>query len=232
MEKLLLLDSNSLLHRAYYALPGLTDSKGNPTGAIFGFVSMLARLIKEEKPTHIAAAFDLKAPTFRHNMYAGYKATRKPMPEELVKQVPVLKKLIGDLGIKIVELEGYEADDIIGTLAKRFSCPTDIVTGDRDSLQLIDDTTNVLFTKRGITDVVRYDKERLFEDGFETPFLVESHDVGDSGDYRLQGSSRRYVRQYPRDSGHRRKDRDGTSQNLRHNGKRPLSRRRNQRETR
>ena len=128
MEKLLLLDSNSLLHRAYYALPGLTDSKGNPTGAIFGFVSMLARLIKEEKPTHIAAAFDLKAPTFRHNMYAGYKATRKPMPEELVKQVPVLKKLIGDLGIKIVELEGYEADDIIGTLAKRFSCPTDIVT--------------------------------------------------------------------------------------------------------
>ena len=118
MEKLLLLDSNSLLHRAYYALPGLTDSKGNPTGAIFGFVSMLARLIKEEKPTHIAAAFDLKAPTFRHNMYSGYKATRKPMPEELVKQVPVLKKLIGDLGIKIVELEGYEADDIIGTLAK------------------------------------------------------------------------------------------------------------------
>lgn len=75
MEKLLLLDSNSLLHRAYYALPGLTDSKGNPTGAIFGFVSMLARLIKEEKPTHIAAAFDLKAPTFRHNMYA---ATRRP----------------------------------------------------------------------------------------------------------------------------------------------------------
>lgn len=184
MEKLLLLDSNSLLHRAYYALPGLTDSKGNPTGAIFGFVSMLARLIKEEKPTHIAAAFDLKAPTFRHNMYSGYKATRKPMPEELVKQVPVLKKLIGDLGIKIVELEGYEADDIIGTLAKRFSCPTDIVTGDRDSLQLIDDTTNVLFTKRGITDVVRYDKERLFEDGFETPSAIIDYKAlrGDASD--------------------------------------------------
>ena len=184
MEKLLLLDSNSLLHRAYYALPGLTDSKGNPTGAIFGFVSMLARLIKEEKPTHIAAAFDLKAPTFRHNMYSGYKATRKPMPEELVKQVPVLKKLIGDLGIKIVELEGYEADDIIGTLAKRFSCPTDIVTGDRDSLQLIDDTTNVLFTKRGITEVVRYDKERLFEDGFETPSAIIDYKAlrGDASD--------------------------------------------------
>lgn len=184
MEKLLLLDSNSLLHRAYYALPGLTDSKGNPTGAIFGFVSMLARLIKEEKPTHIAAAFDLKAPTFRHNMYAGYKATRKPMPEELVKQVPVLKKLIGDLGIKIVELEGYEADDIIGTLAKRFSCATDIVTGDRDSLQLIDDTTNVLFTKRGITEVVRYDKERLFEDGFETPSAIIDYKAlrGDASD--------------------------------------------------
>ena len=184
MEKLLLLDSNSLLHRAYYALPGLTDSKGNPTGAIFGFVSMLARLIKEEKPTHIAAAFDLKAPTFRHNMYAGYKATRKPMPEELVKQVPVLKKLIGDLGIKIVELEGYEADDIIGTLAKRFSCPTDIVTGDRDSLQLIDDTTNVLFTKRGITEVVRYDKKRLFEDGFETPSAIIDYKAlrGDASD--------------------------------------------------
>lgn len=184
MEKLLLLDSNSLLHRAYYALPGLTDSKGNPTGAVFGFVSMLARLIKEEKPTHIAAAFDLKAPTFRHNMYAGYKATRKPMPEELVKQVPVLKKLIGDLGIKIVELEGYEADDIIGTLAKKFKCPTDIVTGDRDSLQLIDDTTNVLFTKRGITDVLRYDEERLKEDGFKTPSAIIDYKAlrGDASD--------------------------------------------------
>lgn len=184
MEKLLLLDSNSLLHRAYYALPGLTDSKGNPTGAIFGFVSMLARLIKEEKPTHIAAAFDLKAPTFRHKMYDGYKATRKPMPDELVKQVPVLKKLIGDLGIKIVELEGYEADDIIGTLAKKFSCPTDIVTGDRDSLQLIDDTTNVLFTKRGITDVVRYDAKRLEEDGFATPSAIIDYKAlrGDTSD--------------------------------------------------
>lgn len=106
------------------------------------------------------------------------------MPEELVKQVPVLKKLIGDLGIKIVELEGYEADDIIGTLAKRFSCPTDIVTGDRDSLQLIDDTTNVLFTKRGITEVVRYDKERLFEDGFETPSAIIDYKAlrGDASD--------------------------------------------------
>ena len=106
------------------------------------------------------------------------------MPDELVKQVPVLKKLIGDLGIKIVELEGYEADDIIGTLAKRFSCPTDIVTGDRDSLQLIDDTSNVLFSKWGISVVGRYDKERLFEDGFETPSAIIDYKAlrGDASD--------------------------------------------------
>lgn len=175
MEKLLLLDSNSLLHRAYYALQSsnLTDSKGNPTGAVYGFVSMFARLVHEEKPTHVAATFDLKAPTFRHKMYEAYKGTRKPMPDDLAAQVPVLKKLVAELGVKIVELEGYEADDILGTLSDKFDVQTVIVTGDRDSLQLIDDNTVVLYTKRGITDVVRYDRERLKEEGFTPEKIID-----------------------------------------------------------
>ncbi|MDY4710124.1 MAG: 5'-3' exonuclease H3TH domain-containing protein, partial [Eubacteriales bacterium] len=175
MEKLLLLDSNSLLHRAYYALQSsnLTDSKGNPTGAVYGFVSMFARLVHEEKPSHVAAAFDLKAPTFRHKMYEAYKGTRKPMPDDLAAQVPVLKKLVAELGVKIVELEGYEADDILGTLSDKFDVQTVIVTGDRDSLQLIDDNTVVLYTKRGITDVVRYDRERLKEEGFTPEKIID-----------------------------------------------------------
>ena len=166
MEKIILLDSNSLIHRAYYALAnsGLKDANGQPTGAVFGFVSMLARLIKEEKPTHLAAAFDLRAPTFRHKMYSAYKGTRKPMPEDLASQMPMLKKLLVDLGVKILEMEGFEADDILGTIAKRFQLPTIIVTGDKDSFQLIDDSTKVCYTKRGITDIVMYDEEMLFDD--------------------------------------------------------------------
>lgn len=174
MNKIILLDSNSLLHRAYYALAAsnLTDSKGNPTGAVYGFVSMLAKLIHEEKPTHIVAAFDLKGPTFRHEMYAAYKGTRKPMPEDLVPQVDMLKNLLRAFGIKILELQGYEADDVIGTMAKRFDEPTIIVTGDRDSFQLIDDSTVVHYTKRGISDIVCYTEELLREEGYPTPHAI------------------------------------------------------------
>lgn len=185
MNKIILLDSNSLLHRAYYALAksNLTDSKGNPTGAVFGFASMLARLIQEEKPTHIAAAFDLRAPTFRHKMYEAYKGTRKPMPEDLVPQVPMIKELLRAFKIAIVEMEGYEADDIIGTIAKRFDQPTLIVTGDRDSLQLIDDSTRVYFTRRGISDVVVYDEARLLEEGFTPQRIIDYKSLrGDASD--------------------------------------------------
>lgn len=185
MDKIILLDSNSLLHRAYYALAqsNLTDSTGRPTGAVFGFISMLSKLIHEESPTHIVAAFDLKGPTFRHEMYKEYKGTRKPMPEDLVPQVDMLKETLRAFNIKIVEKQGYEADDIIGTLAKKFDVPTLIVTGDRDSFQLIDDTTTVLYTKKGITDVVRYTPERLSEDGFTPKMVIDYKAIrGDASD--------------------------------------------------
>ncbi len=165
-NKILLLDSNSLMHRAYHALPNLKTSKGMYTGAIFGFLNILLRLIKEQQPTHIAAAFDLKGPTFRHEMYAAYKATRKPMDEELRQQVEPLKELIAAMGIKIVSMQGYEGDDILGTLSRRFDDECVIVTGDRDSFQLVSPTTKVFWTKKGVTEIEVYDEARLKEDGF------------------------------------------------------------------
>ena len=182
-NKILLLDSNSLMHRAYHALPNLKSSKGLYTGAIFGFLSILLRLIKEQQPTHIAAAFDLKGPTFRHHMYDGYKATRKPMDEELRQQVEPLKELITAMGIKIISLEGYEGDDILGTLAKRFDDECIIVTGDRDSFQLVSPTTKVFWTKRGVTDIVVYDEAKLLEDGFTTSQFIDFKALmGDASD--------------------------------------------------
>ncbi|MCM1306056.1 MAG: DNA polymerase I [Bacteroides sp.] len=182
-NKILLLDSNSLMHRAYHALPNLKSSKGQYTGAVFGFVSILLRLIKEQNPTHIAAAFDLKGPTFRHEMYDGYKATRKPMDEELRQQVEPLKELIAAMGIKIVSMQGYEGDDILGTLANRFGDECIIVTGDRDSFQLVSPTTRVFWTKRGVTDIEVYDEARLLQDGF-TPsqFIDYKALMGDASD--------------------------------------------------
>lgn len=182
-NKILLLDSNSLMHRAYHALPTLRSSKGAYTGAIFGFLNILLRLIKEQKPTHIVAAFDLKGPTFRHEMYDGYKATRKPMDEELREQVEPLKSLITDMGIKIVSMQGYEGDDILGTLANRFDDECVIVTGDRDSFQLVSPTTRVFWTKRGVTDIEVYDEARLLADGF-TPsqFIDYKALMGDASD--------------------------------------------------
>lgn len=182
-NKILLLDSNSLMHRAYHALPNLKSSKGFYTGAIFGFVSILLRLIKEQKPTHIAAAFDLKGPTFRHEMYDAYKATRKPMDEELRQQVEPLKELIAAMGIKIVSKQGYEGDDILGTLAKRFDDDCIIVTGDRDSFQLVSPTTRVFWTKRGVTDIEVYDEARLLQDGFTTSQFIDYKALmGDASD--------------------------------------------------
>lgn len=182
-NKILLLDSNSLMHRAYHALPNLKSSKGMYTGAIFGFLSILLRLIKEQQPTHIAAAFDLKGPTFRHEMYDAYKATRKPMDEELRQQVEPLKALITAMGIKIVSLQGYEGDDILGTLAKRFDDDCIIVTGDRDSFQLVAPTTRVFWTKRGVTDIEVYDEARLLQDGFTTAQFIDYKALmGDASD--------------------------------------------------
>lgn len=181
--KILLLDSNSLINRAFHALPPLINSDGLYTNAIYGYMTMLNKLITEEKPTHICAVFDCRAKTFRHGMYDGYKATRKPMPEELAMQVPILQQLLVKLGIKILYKEGYEADDILGTLSKRFDYPTIIVTGDRDCLQLVSDTTTVFNTKKGITEVKKYTPELLAEEGFTPQQIIEYKALaGDSSD--------------------------------------------------
>ena len=182
-NKILLLDSNSLMHRAYHALPNLKSTKGLYTGAIYGFLSILLKIIKEQNPTHIAAAFDLHGPTFRHEMFKDYKATRKPMDEELRQQVEPLKELIAAMGIKIVSKQGYEGDDILGTLSKRFDDESIIVTGDRDSFQLVSPTTKVFWTKKGVSDIEVYDVDRLLQDGFTVEQFIDYKALrGDTSD--------------------------------------------------
>lgn len=183
MVKIILLDSNSLINRAFYAIPPMTTRDGVFTNAVYGYLSMLARLIAEHNPTHIGAVFDLKGPTFRHGIYDKYKATRKPMPMELVPQVDILKELLAEMNIKILQREGYEADDIIGTLGKRFDYDTIIVSGDRDVLQLVDHNTTVYNTRRGVTDIKIYNLESLAEEGFTPAQIIEYKALaGDSSD--------------------------------------------------
>jgi DNA polymerase-1 len=161
MEKLVLIDGNSLINRAFYAMPILSTKNGEYTNAVYGFMNMLFKIFSDEKPSHLAVAFDLKAPTFRHEMYSGYKATRKPMPMELRPQIPLLKELLNLMNIRVIEKEGIEADDIIGTVAKHTDVLTYIYTGDRDALQLVDSETEVHFTKRGITEVEIYSNDNF-----------------------------------------------------------------------
>lgn len=154
MEKLVLIDGNSLLNRAFYATPVFTTKDGLPTNGVFGFIKLLLKIMSDKKPTHLAVAFDVHAPTFRHKMYDGYKAGRKPMPEDLAAQMPVLKEVLRLMNICICEKAGYEADDIIGTLAKKFALQTFIYTGDRDAYQLVDESTNVCYTRKGVSDIL------------------------------------------------------------------------------
>ena len=172
MEKLVLIDGNSLLNRAFYATPVFTTKDGLPTNGVFGFVKLLLKIISDKKPTHFAVAFDLHAPTFRHKVYADYKAGRKPMPEDLAKQFPVLKDVLRAMGICICEKEGYEADDVIGTLAKKFQIPTYIYTGDRDAYQLVDGTTNVCFTRKGVSDILELSSENFKDEIGLTPSQI------------------------------------------------------------
>lgn len=182
-SKIILIDSNSLINRAFYALPPLTTNEGLFTNGIMGYISMLQRLISEQKPTHICAVFDCRAKTARHNKYELYKANRKGMPDELAIQVPILQELLEKMGIKVLFKEGEEADDIIGTLAKRFKNPTIIVSGDRDTLQLVDETTVVYNTKRGVSDVMIYNLESLLEEGFTPKQVIDYKGLaGDSSD--------------------------------------------------
>ena len=164
MDKLVLIDGNSLLNRAFYAMAMFSTKDGLPTNGIFGFIKLLFKILDDEKPSHLVVAFDVHAPTFRHKLYNGYKATRKPMPDELAVQVPELKKLLTAMHVRILEKAGYEADDLIGTLSRRFpETQTLIYTGDRDSYQLIDAHTSVCMTRRGVSDLERLTQENFFE---------------------------------------------------------------------
>lgn len=165
-EKLFLLDGHSLAHRAFYALPLLQNKDGEYTNAVYGFARMLLRLIEDEKPDYMIVVFDRKEPTFRHKEYPDYKGNRKEMPEELGPQFPLIEEFLKGLNIATISKAGYEADDIIGTLAKKAEAEgmeVRIVTGDRDSLQLVDDRINVLYTKRGISDIEKYDYKKVVE---------------------------------------------------------------------
>jgi DNA polymerase I len=163
-RKLVLLDGNSLANRAFYALRLFSTIDGTYTNAVYGFLTMLYKLIEEEKPDYLAVAFDKSGPTFRHEQYAEYKGTRKGAPDEFRPQLELLREVLTALNVPWFRLDRYEADDLLGTLSKQAAgegIDTLVVTGDRDALQLIDDHITVMMTKKGITDVVRYDPETL-----------------------------------------------------------------------
>ena len=160
-EKLVLIDGHSILNRAFYGVPDLSNSEGLHTNAIYGFLNILFKLLEEEKPEYLTVAFDVKAPTFRHEMYPEYKGTRKPMPQELHEQVPVMKQVLHAMGIRTMEQPGLEADDILGTLAKRAEkegMDVSLVSGDRDLLQIASDKIKIRIpkTKGARTEVEDY----------------------------------------------------------------------------
>ena len=174
--KILAIDGNSILNRAFYGIRALSTKDGRFTNGIYGFLTILMKLRDEVKPDGVAIAFDLKAPTFRHRMYDGYKANRHGMPPELAEQLPVLKELLVALGYKIISLEGYEADDILGTVAEMCKDGNEcyIATGDRDSFQLIRDNVTVLLphTKMGTTTTETYTPARIMEEYGVTPIQM------------------------------------------------------------
>ena len=160
------------MYRAFFALPPLSDKQGNPTNALYGFLSMLLRVIADERPEYAAVAFDVHGPTFRHERFAEYKGTRAPTPDELRPQFPLAKEALRAMGVPVMEKQGYEADDLIGTASRIFlemGVPSLIVTGDRDSFQLTGDGVEVLYTKRGITDTERVTEKTIFEKFGITP---------------------------------------------------------------
>ncbi|WP_338658095.1 DNA polymerase I [Paraclostridium sordellii] len=188
MDKtLVIIDGNSIINRAFYALPDLTNKQGLHTNAIYGFTTMLFKIIENYKPTHISVAFDKKAPTFRHLEYKDYKAGRKKMPDELREQIEPLKNLLDAFKINRLELEGYEADDIIGTVslkAEKEGYRVFIVTGDKDAIQLASKTTTTLITKKGVVEVDEFDFDEVMKRYEMTPnqFIDLKGLMGDKSD--------------------------------------------------
>ncbi|MDR2751671.1 MAG: DNA polymerase I, partial [Clostridiales bacterium] len=188
-KKLMLVDGNSIINRAFYALPPLSGPDGEPTNGVHGFFSILLKFLDEEKPDYLVAAFDLKGKTFRHLMYDEYKAGRKPMPDDLRPQIPMARHLLELMNVRVETLEGYEADDILGTLAAKAEASgleAVVVTGDKDLLQTASelDTVRIPKTKGGRTEVETYTPADVLEKIGVTP--KESIDVkalmGDSSD--------------------------------------------------
>lgn len=188
-DKILLIDGHSILNRAFYGVPDLTNSAGLHTNAVYGFLNIMFKIIDEENPTNMVVAFDVKHPTFRHEMFSDYKGTRKPMPEELRQQVPVIKEVLNAMGITIVEMPGFEADDVLGTLAKRAENAgmfATVITGDRDLLQLA--TKDILIripkTKKGGTEIENYYEADVLEKYQVTPteFIDLKALMGDTAD--------------------------------------------------
>lgn len=184
MEKFLIVDGNSLANRAYYAMPYLSNIKAQPSGAVFGFANILIKLIVEQKPKYIAVAFDHARKTFRNEIYEAYKGTRKETPPDLIKQFPVIKDMLKLMGVKVLEFEGIEADDIIGTLAKKSDKNNILLSGDRDLLQLVNDNTVVWLTKKGVTELDIMDEKAIKDKyGFKPKNIIDLKALmGDASD--------------------------------------------------
>lgn len=185
MKKILIVDGNSILNRAFYGIRALSTRDGMPTNAVYGLFTILSKHISMVSPDYCVVAFDLKAPTFRHNMYDGYKANRKPMPEELAVQLPYAKECVRYMGFELIEKEGYEADDVLGTVSRAFGeagIHSYLLTGDRDSLQLISDNTTVLLATN--KETVNFDRERFYAEYGIMPeqFVDVKALMGDSSD--------------------------------------------------
>ena len=189
MKKLLLIDGHSILNRAFYGVPLLTNYEGTHTNAVYGFINIMLKALEDEKAEYIAVAFDLKAPTFRHKMYEEYKGTRKPMPAELHEQVPIIKDVLKAMGIPVITMEGYEADDILGTLAKKSQkngFEVSVLSGDRDLLQLADEHIKIRLPKtiKGKTEIENYFPSDVQDKYMVTPeeFIDLKALMGDTSD--------------------------------------------------
>ena len=208
-KKLVLIDGHSILNRAFYGIPDLTNAEGLHTNAVYGFLNILFKILDEEKPDYLTVAFDVHAPTFRHKMYDAYKGTRKPMAEELRQQVPLMKEMLQAMGVRIIEKEGYEADDIIGTIAKRSEkegLVVSVVSGDRDLLQLATDHIKIRIPK----DETHRNRDRGLQCGGCQGALP-----GHTGSvHRCQGIDGGYGGQYSGCPGHWREDGDQSDRSL------------------
>lgn len=192
MKRLLIIDGNAIVHRAYHALPPLTNKEGQPVNAVYGFFSMLLKVLEDVRPEYLIVCFDRPKPTFRKALYAGYQANRPKMAEDLSGQFGILHKALDDIGVTIFELDGYEADDLIGTLAYQVvnhkknaeEIEIKIVTGDRDLLQLVNQQVHILFPILGITKMTEYD-EKAVEEKFgvkSSQFIDYKALIGDNSD--------------------------------------------------